>query len=223
MKFLLIRPGDREQIYRFYISSPLSHPPLGLLYIGAALENEGHNVEVLDFYAEDISKEKLENSLRTSDAVGMMVYSNDYKPSLRISREIKEIDPNIPLIVGGPHCTFLQKKTLTDAPDADICVVGEGDRVICDLANYIEGKNKLSDINGIYYRENNKIKSGKPLKIIEDLDSLPFPARHLVEKYDYGSFAFQFQGQEIFYWTSVQATSMAQRDTKIVEQLSKVR
>ena len=180
-------------MYRFYISSPLSHPPLGLLYLGAALENEGHKTEVLDYYAEEISRQKLENSLNSSDAVGMMVYSNDYKPSVKISREIKEINPKITLIIGGPHCTFLQEKTLINAPDADISVVGEGDEVICDIANYIEGKKKLSDINGIYFRENNSIKSGKPLKIIEDLDSLPFPARHLVDKYDYGSFAFGYK------------------------------
>ena len=115
MKILLIRPGDREKIYRFFVCSPLSHPPLGLLYLGASLENNGYEVEFLDYYAEDISKEKLENSMKSSDAIGMMVYSNDYKPSLNISREIKKIDPKIPLIIGGPHCTFLQKQALKDA------------------------------------------------------------------------------------------------------------
>lgn len=192
MKILLIRPGDREKIYRFFVCSPLSHPPLGLLYIGAALEKEGHKVEVLDYYAEDISREKLENSLKSSDAVGMMVYTNDYKPSLKISRLIKEINPDIPLIIGGPHCTFLQKQSLIDAPDADICVVGEGEEVILDIVKFLQGKMKLSDIHGIYYRDNNSIKSGKPLKVIDNLDNLPFPARHLVEKYDYGAFAFGY-------------------------------
>jgi anaerobic magnesium-protoporphyrin IX monomethyl ester cyclase len=192
VKFLLIRPGDRENVYRFFISSPQSHPPLGLLYLGAALENDDHKVEVLDYYAEDITQKKLENSLKSSDAVGMMVYSNDFKPSVKISRIIKEINPDIPLIIGGPHCTFSKKQALIDAPNADICVVGEGDYVICDIAKYLDGKKKLSDINGIFYREKDSIKSGKPLKIIENLDDLPFPARHLVDKYDYGSFSFGY-------------------------------
>ncbi|UCF49183.1 MAG: radical SAM protein [Thermoplasmatales archaeon] len=192
MKFLLIRPGDREKIYRFFICSPLSHPPLGLLYLGAALENNGHEVEVLDYYAEDVSREQLEKSLKSSDAVGMMVYTNDFKPSLNISRQIKEIDPKIPLIIGGPHCTFLQKQSLIDSPNANICVVGEGEEVILDIAKNIQGKKNLSDINGIYYRENKLIKSGKPLKVIENIDDIPFPARHLVDKYEYGAFAFGY-------------------------------
>jgi len=175
MKFLLIRPGDREQIYKFYISSPLSHPPLGLLYVGAALENDGYNVEVLDYYAEDVSKEKLENSLISSDAVGMMVYSNDYKSAINVSKSIKEIDNEIPLIIGGPHCTFVQKKALEDIPLADISVMGEGENVILDIAKYLQGEKKLADINGIYYKENKSIKQGKPLKVIQNLDDIPFP------------------------------------------------
>jgi len=193
MKFLLIRPGDREEIYRFFIGSPLSHPPLGLLYLGSTLEHDDHKVEVLDYYAEDISREQLENSLKSSDAVGMMVYTNDYKPAVGTSRMIKEINPEIPLIIGGPHCTFLQKQSLLDIPDADICVVGEGEEVIIDIIRFLQGKKKLSDIHGIYYRDRNSIKSGKPLIVIDNLDTLPFPARHLVEKYDYGTFAFGYK------------------------------
>ena len=122
MKFLLIRPGDCEKINKFFITSPLSHPPLGLLYLGAALERDGHKVEVLDYYAEDISREQLEKSLNSSDVVGMMVYTIDYKSAVSISRMIKEINPEIPLIIGGPHCTFLQKQSLLDVPDANILV-----------------------------------------------------------------------------------------------------
>ncbi len=193
MKFLLIRPGNREKINKFFITSPLSHPPLGLLYLGAALERDGHKVEVLDYYAEDISREQLEKSLNSSDVVGMMVYTNDYKSAANISRTIKEINPEIPLIIGGPHCTFLQKQSLLDVPDADICVIGEGEEVIIDIVRYLQGKKKLSDVHGIYYRDRNLIKSGKPLKVIENLDSLPFPARHLVEKYDYGTLSFGYK------------------------------
>ena len=192
MKFLLIRPGNREKIYKYFVGSPKSHPPLGLLYLGAALEHDGHKVEVFDYYAEDISREQLGNSLKSSDAVGMMVYTNDYKPSVVISRIIKELIPDIPLIIGGPHCTFLQKQTLLKAPDADICVAGEGEEVIIDIVRFLQGRKKLSDIHGIYYRDKNSIKSGKPLRVIDNLDNVLFPARHLVEKYDYGTFAFGY-------------------------------
>ena len=190
MKFLLLRhPENWKRALHGPSPNLISiYPPLGLLYIGASLEQDGHNVEIIDFGAETVSKEQLENSLTTSDAVGISICTNNYEKAADTAREIKEIDPEIPLIIGGPHCTFLKKRSLSDVPDADIAVELEGEIVILDLVKFIQGRKKLSDIHGIYYRSNNRIKSGKPYRIIEDLDSLPFPARHLVEKYDYGNF-----------------------------------
>jgi radical SAM superfamily enzyme YgiQ (UPF0313 family) len=174
------------------------YPPLGLEYIGASLEREGHKVEIIDFGAEAVSKEQLKNSLMTSDTVGMSIYTNNYKNAANTAKVIKELEPEIPLIIGGPHCSFLKKRSLSDIPDADIAVELEGEFVIIDLIKYIQGRKKMSDIHGVYYRDKNRIKSGRPFKIIEDLDSLPFPARHLVDKYDYGNFPGGYQAKKKF-------------------------
>jgi anaerobic magnesium-protoporphyrin IX monomethyl ester cyclase len=192
MKFLLLRPAYQEEKNNQKNISSLNLPPLGLLYMGATLERDGHDVEILDYYAENISKEKLKNSIALSDAIGLSVYTDDYKAAADTARLIKEIDSDIPLIIGGPHCTFLQKKSLEDISYADISVIGEGEQVILNLARYLQGKKKLSNISGIYYKENGSIISGKPLEIIKNLDDLPFPARHLVEKYDYSNFSFGY-------------------------------
>ena len=185
MKFLLIKPGDNKKSDLFSVTGPSNHPPLGLLSLGAMLESEGHTAEILDYYMEEISKEKLKNYLQSSDAVGMTVLTEDFKAAVDISVMIKEINPNITLIIGGPHCSFHKQRSLQDISRADICVIGEGEYVILDLVKYFEGEKKLADIHGIYYRDNGLIKSGKPLQVIDDLDALPFPARHLVDKYDY--------------------------------------
>ena len=192
MKFLLLRPGEQERKYEYDTISPLTIPPLGLLYLGATLEHDGHDVELLDYYAEDISKEQLKKSLMSSDAVGMTVYTDDYRSATDLSRTIKEMNPDIPLIIGGPHCTFLQKKSLLDVPNADISVMGDGEQVVLDIVQFLQGNKQLSDIHGIYYRDKNSIKSGKPIQVIDNLDDLPFPARHLVDKYDYGTFVFGY-------------------------------
>jgi len=55
-----------------------------------------------------------------------------------------------------------------------------------DIAKWLEGKKELAEIPGIYYKYKNQIKQGKPLEVIDDLDSIAFPARHPVDKYDYG-------------------------------------
>jgi len=192
MKFLLIKPGERKTKDIFSIYEPTIHPPLGLLYLGGVLEQEGHEVEVIDYNMENVTRDQLRNVLTSSDAVGMTIYSNDYKSAQNISSMIKEIDPNIPLVIGGPHCTFIQGHSLNDIPDADISVIGEGEYVILDLVKYLQGNKKLADIHGVYYRDNGSIRSGKTLQIIENLDDLPVPARHLVDKYDYGNYPFGY-------------------------------
>jgi anaerobic magnesium-protoporphyrin IX monomethyl ester cyclase len=191
MRFFLIRIPELYKKFDIFNSSQkvLSiYPPLGLEYIGASLEQDGNNVEIVDFGAENISRENLKNYLANSDAVGMSAYINNYKIAADIAKMIKEIDPDIPLIIGGPHCTLLKGNVLNQIPNADISVESEGELVTLDLVKFFQGTKKLSDIHGISYRENNHIKSGKTLQVINDLDSLPFPARHLTEKYDYGNF-----------------------------------
>lgn len=193
MKFLLIKAGDRKNLDNFFKNAPSIQPSLGLLYLGAVLEQDGHKVEVLDYYMENVSKEQLKNALMSSDAVGMTVYADDRKSAHNISRMVKEIDLNLPLIIGGPHCTFLKGRSLYDIPCADISVIGEGERVIIDIVRFLQGQTNLSQIPGIFYRENNVIKSGRPVQVIDNLDGLPFPARHLVEKYDYGVYPFGYR------------------------------
>ncbi len=191
MKFLLLRSAEQidyantGSFYGSYYSASV-YPPLGLEYIGASLENDGHKVEIIDLCLESVSREHLKNSLMSSDAVGMSVYTDNFNRTLDDARMIKELDSEIPLIIGGPHCTFFQSRSLISIPYADIGVVGEGEYAIIDIVRHLQGHKKLSEIHGIYYRENNQIKSGQSLTVINDLDSLCFPARHLVDKYDYG-------------------------------------
>lgn len=189
MKFLLI---DGQGHYRFMSSKNVSSagasisPPLGLLYLGRALEDEGHSVEILQIFNEKNPEQQLQTSLQSTDVVGIGISSQFHKDALDISNKVKELDPSIKIIVGGPHCTFYPQQTLQDIPTADISLEGEGDYAIKEIAKALQGSKKLSEIHGIYYRQNNKIKKGKPCQIIKDLDAIPIPARHLVDKYDYG-------------------------------------
>ena len=50
----------------------------------------------------------------------------------------------------------------------------------------LEGIKKISELAGIYYRGKDGIKTGKPAGFVKDIELLPFPSRHLVEKYEYG-------------------------------------
>ena len=195
MKFLLIRcmsEIQEETKSPFFtkelsdINGPSSYPPLGLLYIASSLEHDGHKVEIIDLSVRKDTVEDLIKKLSLFDVIGFSVYYEDYIFVGKIVKKIKELNKKIPVIIGGPYCTFMKKHSLNEIPFADICVTGEGEEVIIDIVRFLNGKKKLSDIPGIFYREHGKIKNGRPLKIIKNLDSLHFPARHLIDKYEYG-------------------------------------
>jgi anaerobic magnesium-protoporphyrin IX monomethyl ester cyclase len=162
--------------------------PLGLLYIAGVLEHEGHRVEMIDLVAEDLSEDALQKALSGVDAVGISIDSFAYNNVMNLCKTIKQSDKHLPIVIGGPHCTYYPKKSLMDIPDADISVEGEGEEVITEIITSFEGKKPLSEIPGIHYRQNKEIHVGQPPKIITDLDDIPFPARHLVTKYTYGKF-----------------------------------
>ena len=142
-------------------------------------------MNILDFSAESYEEQKLINALKTADVVGITVLSFSLKNSIEIIGLVKKIKPEIKVIIGGPHITLFPKRALEET-QADICVQGDGELVITGIKKAINGEIAFSKIPGIYYQENNKIRKGAPLVLIKDLDSIQFPARHLIKKYDYG-------------------------------------
>jgi anaerobic magnesium-protoporphyrin IX monomethyl ester cyclase len=167
-------------------------PPLGLLYIGSILEANGHEVDIIDVGLELNPRPLLEQKLKHADVVGMSVYTNTYIESAGYAHLIKQINPTMPILIGGPHCTFMKSRALKDIPYADIAVELEGENVILEIIKYLEGKKALRDIPGIFYRDRDAVRTGAPLTIVDDLDSLPFPARHLVKHYEYGHYPFGY-------------------------------
>ena len=117
----------------------------------------------------------------------MTLYSQfiERQNSMMIANTIREYDPHIPIILGGPHCSLFPKRAL-DYHHADICLQGPGEFIINPIVEALEGKRKLSSIPGLYYKKGREIKKTKPTKYLENLDLIPFPARHLVDKYTYG-------------------------------------
>lgn len=188
MNFLLINPTrgyEAIQPKKKKLEFP-RFAPLGLLYVASSLLDEGHKVEVLELYAERDPMLQLKKSLKAKDSVGIGITSYSYNEAILVAKKIKEKDSSIPVIIGGPHCTFHPRQSLIDVPDADISVAGDGEQAVKDVAQALNGNKKLSDIAGIHYQTGGKIKQGKPAELVIDLDTISFPARHLVDKYRYG-------------------------------------
>lgn len=199
-KVLLIQPPAYSNNLRGDMNP---NAPLGIAYIAAVLERAGYQVRILDAFIEgweietrispdrilvgmphEAIKEVIKNE--NPDVVGITsMFTSQRKNVHRVAEVAKEVDENIVVIVGGAHPTSATESVLADH-NIDIAVLGEGDNTIVPLLQCIENEGDLASIDGIGYRNaDGAAIVQEKTKQIEDLDTLPYPARHLLpmEKY----------------------------------------
>jgi len=149
------------------------------------LQNDGNSVTILDFSAEPFHRQRLIDALRRTDVVGLTVLSTTINQINNIRTLISQHNPDIHLLIGGPHCT-LQPETALKETEADVCVQGDGEMIISDIRQAFEKQKEFSEIPGVWYRTASGIHHGPQPRPIIDLNTLPFPARNLVKRYTYG-------------------------------------
>jgi len=148
-----------------------SLPPLGLLYLGAELEKAGYSVKIFDTQIDswDIKK------VLKPDIVGIYCNTSNYHRAVELAKEIKS-SFNVPIIFGGPHVTTRPLEVLKN-DCVDYVVIGEGERTIVELMG---AGVELDDVKGLGFKRNGELIINPRRELIQDLDSIAFPARHLV-------------------------------------------
>ena len=156
-------------------------PPLGLAQLAACLEQADIPVEILDANALKIGWDGLGAAIAHTnpDLIGMTVYT-PYVPEVsRAVRVARQAAPQAIIALGGPHVTFTVEETLQTMPEVDVVARGEGDRIIVDLARALENGQRLEDVPGISFRqEDHLVKTPLPPPV--DVTTLPMPAFHLL-------------------------------------------
>lgn len=180
IKCLLMIPPIKD--YHFSKS-----PPLGIAYIASNLEKNGIKVKIIDSPTLNLSMEQvLERTKRFKpDFVGISVTMQSYKIAREVVLKLKKALPNSKFVFGGPIVTFESEKIMKDCPDLNFCVRGEGEEAMRDLIEAVNFKNPLRNVAGLTWRQKGKIVKNIERALINNLDSLPFPAWHLLpmEKY----------------------------------------
>jgi radical SAM superfamily enzyme YgiQ (UPF0313 family) len=176
-----------------------SMPPLGLLYIGAVLEKEGHEVRIVPADLLDLSWNQVTSEIREfkPDLIGVTSTTENRFQSFKLVRVAKKARPEALTIMGGPHASMASEDCLENIAELDIVCRGEAEQTILELCSELEETrdlNALGSITGIAYKANGKVYSNARREQIHDLDSIPRPAYHLVpfEKYN---FRFEVPGK----------------------------
>ena len=174
MKIALIAPP--------YPLEEVPAPPLGLTYIAAVCEAIGAEVTLLDYIVRGYSESKLKQELNAfdPDIVGTNSVTMNFKQAAGILRTVKQNNPHIITLMGGPHVSFDSENTLVLYPEIDIIVRGEGEATLAELLGVIHDQEKWITIPGIVFKERGQIRTTEPRPFIQDLDALPLPARHLL-------------------------------------------
>lgn len=121
---------------------------------------------------------EMENHIRqfAPEVLGLSATSQNWKSATMVAAIAKRLNPDILVVVGGPHSSMARAQTL-DCPDIDINVVGEGEETLLDILRCLEEGRDLATVTGINYRTaDGKVVTNPPRDFVGEVDDLPFPA-----------------------------------------------
>lgn len=184
MKFSFINVSPNEGIDdREGRKAIAAFPPLSILYLAAVLKDVGVEVSVLDQPALGLA---VGETLRwvekeNPDVLGFSTLTSSGQTAGLISNKVKEKNPQVTTVFGNHHATFNAERILRKYPSVDIVVRGEGEKTVVELADCLKNSEDLKKVRGINFKSGGKIVSTPDQPLIEDLDSLPFPDRKLID------------------------------------------
>jgi radical SAM superfamily enzyme YgiQ (UPF0313 family) len=184
MKCALIHPAWRpEEIFPSKTAgSQINYwQPLGTLYVGASLLQAGHEVKF--FNGAFMAHEELLHRVQEfrPDFAGIYSTTFGWPKAVKTADAVKRLDREIFTCVGGPYPIAMQEQCLSDGgAGIDAVITGEAERTIVELLDRLRDGKDLNGVQGVVFRQGARIIKNRPRPLIEDLDTLPFPARELL-------------------------------------------
>ncbi len=191
MKILLVNPPFVQAYGQYKAAAKVGAQPqlpLGICYIAAVLEDEGHQVSIIDADVEGMSPEDIIEQLKTSrpQILGITATTPIYASARSLLESAKQAMPELITVLGGFHITALPAQSMSECKAADYGVIGEGELTIAELVAALERGQPVEGIAGVAYRSPDGEVVINPLRSpIQDLENIPFPARHLLKQDKY--------------------------------------
>ncbi len=165
-------------------------PALGIGYVSAVLEENGHKVKIMDPNAEELSYKDIISKIKEfqPDLVGITFTTENRFEAFELAKVIKKSLSEVKIVLGGPHVWRTADDTLRHLDCIDFIVRGEGEFTTLELVEALEKGKDLKEVYGLSFRlKDGTIIHNEDRGLIENIDEIPLPARHLypMEKYNY--------------------------------------
>ncbi|MEK7447853.1 MAG: radical SAM protein [Planctomycetota bacterium] len=178
-------PGNKTVMKHF------GHMPnIQLLYVAGVLEKIGVGLAYYDIVGMDLSNFELEKRLKSfaPDLIGLSVYTSHFHQAKSYVAYLKSFLPDVKIILGGIHCAIYSTETMRQIPAVDFACTGEAEMVLPEFIKRWEKRESFEGIRGLVWRDGDNIKYAGKADLCQDLDSVPFPARHLIPNHKYYNF-----------------------------------
>lgn len=168
---------DSPPVGNTYANPGSTYPANSVLMLGSYLKKHGYEIMIIDGrnYPDylDILKREIKSDRQQIVYVGVTVMTIAVPSALDISRAVKKLAPEIPVIWGGAHPTLFPESTLDD-PSVDMIAMNEATHSALRVANALTEGLRVSDVNGIGYKdESSRAILNLPAEA-DDFDELPF-------------------------------------------------
>jgi len=172
-------PGLKKNTERY------TRPPLGIAYLAAYLKkyySDPIEIRLIDCEVENLHEKRdiCRAILNTKPhIIGFSVVTGTFNITSELALDIKACAPDIITIAGGPHITALPEEAM---PGIDVKIFGEGEKSLLEYIQSDLRQSKIRDIAGcIQFQKGEILSIGDPRPFIENLDSIPMPARELLK------------------------------------------
>jgi anaerobic magnesium-protoporphyrin IX monomethyl ester cyclase len=200
MRICLINP---PRIQSKLWGKPSVFQPLDIAYIAAVLEKE-HEIRIIDApnegwrileeidgkkYRQGLTNKEISTRIKqwSPDVVGITIpFSGWCRPAYEVASIAKEVDKEITIVLNGLHPSARPNDCLAH-PNIDFTVIGEPEQTMLELMDVLEQGKAAGPkkVKGIGFKQNGENIFTVARPPIQNLDSLPFPARHLLPMDEY--------------------------------------
>ncbi len=157
------------------LNSKFVHSSLALRYLRSYCQDE-FEIELAEYTINQHTDEIVAELYRKkADFIGFSCYIWNIEETLEIIKLLKKIKPDLKILLGGPEVSYDAVELMNKYQEIDYIICGEGEVTFKELLTTLAIGESLLEVEGLVFREAGQIIKNKPRRVIDDLDSIPFP------------------------------------------------